>query len=266
MRTAARQVHRFLVEQRFYPVALFVLASCLLFLGRWLGSGGRTFAFMIWNLILACIPYGLSFVAAAIDRGAWRWRGLAVAAAAVPWLAFLPNAPYLVTDLLHLRTITGVPVWYDAAMFACFAWAGCLLGVASLDSMRRLLAARVGGALSHAAALVVMGLCALGIYLGRVVRLNSWDLVLRPRHVLSNLWFAVHSREAVLFTMLFSGFLLLCYLTIAALDLRDDPRASALRSGRSACRATGTTRGASRGQSSSNAGACSRRSGRRCSA
>jgi len=216
MRNAARQVHGFLVEQRFYSATLFTAAACVLFVGRCLGSGGRAFTFMIWNLFLACIPYGLSFFAAAIDRAPWRWRGLAAGALAVPWLAFLPNAPYLVTDLLHLRSSAGVPIWYDVGMFACFAWAGCLLGVASVESMRRLLAARVGAPLAYAAALLVSGLCALGIYLGRVVRLNSWDLLLRPRLVFSDIYLAARSREAILFTLLFSGFLLLCYIALAS--------------------------------------------------
>jgi uncharacterized membrane protein len=224
MHAALRRLHSFLIDQRFYSVALLSGAATVLMFGRWVGSGSRTFTFMLWNLTLAAIPYILSFAASALDRSPWRGRGVVIAALAAPWLAFLPNAPYLVTDLLHLRTHTPVPVWYDVAMFACFAWAGCLLGVASLESMRRLLAARVGAALSHAAALVTVGLCSLGIYLGRIVRLNSWDVVLRPRRVLVDVWFAAHSREGVLFTLLFSGFLLVCYLAIVLPGLPGDRR------------------------------------------
>lgn len=228
MNNRVLRLHRFLNEQRFYAATLVVLASCVLFAGRCWGSGRRTFAFMLWNLILACIPYGLSFLAAALDRSSWRWRWVGLVALALPWLAFLPNAPYLVTDLLHLRTVTQIPVWYDAAMFACFAWAGCVLGVASLDSMRRLLALRVGRLLSYVAASLVGGLCALGVYLGRVVRLNSWDLVLRPKRVLLDIWLSAHSREGVLFTLLFSGFLFVVYASLAAPEpASNEPHASA---------------------------------------
>ncbi len=226
MRRAVCAFHAFLIEQRFYSVALFVGAACVLLLGRWWASGSRTFAFMLFNLVLAVIPYVLSFVAAAVGRAPWRGRGVVIAALAVPWLAFLPNAPYLVTDLLHLRTATHVPVWYDVAMFASFAWSGCLIGVASLDTMRRLLAERVGALVAQVTALGVVGLCSLGIYLGRVVRLNSWDLVLRPRRVLLDIWTAAHSREAVLFTLLFAGFLAVCYVSLALPGWRPGLRAA----------------------------------------
>jgi uncharacterized membrane protein len=218
----ARRLHRFLIEQRFYPVTLAATAAVALLAGRWVGSGATTFRFMLWNLFLAGIPYGVSLLSAALDRSGWRGRGVALLLLSAPWLAFLPNAPYLVTDLLHLRTVTSVPVWYDAAMFASFAWAGVLAGVASLETMRKLLASRVGAMPSYAASLGVIGLSALGIYLGRVVRLNSWDLALRPERVLLKTWAAVHSREALLFVLLFSGFFLVCHVTLTAPSRLED--------------------------------------------
>ena len=77
------------------------------------------------------------------------------------------------------------------------------------------------GRAARAASVAVVGLCALGIYLGRVVRLNSWDVVLRPRRVAATVWTALHSREAALFTLLFGGLLLVGYLALTAPERHD---------------------------------------------
>jgi uncharacterized membrane protein len=215
------RLYAFLQEQRFFAVALPSVAACTLLAGRYVGAGSRDFRYMLWNLFLAWIPYTCSFAAAALQRTTHPRRGLLVALAGAAWLAFLPNAPYLVTDLFRLRSPTPVPVFYDVAMLAMFAWSGCILGAASLHAMRRVIESVAGPVVGHVAALSTVGLCGLGMYLGRVVRLNSWDLALRPGHVLQHAAGAVQSREGILLTLLFGGFFFVCYATMSA------PRAAA---------------------------------------
>jgi hypothetical protein len=99
-------------------------------------------------------------------------------------------------------------------------WSGCILGAASLHAMRRVLERAVGPLVAHGAALLAVGLCGLGMYLGRVVRLNSWDLALRPRSVLTHAASAVQSREGLLLTLLFGGFFFVCYATMGEGGLR----------------------------------------------
>ncbi len=129
-------------------VASSALAVALL-VGRYATTGEWVFLWMVWNLFLA-------------------------------WLLFLPNAPYMVTDLLHLRPRAGVPLWYDALLLFTFAWAGCVLGFASLSVVHR----RVEAWLGRAAGWAVVGgvglLSGFGIYLGRFLRWNSWDVLTRP--------------------------------------------------------------------------------------
>jgi uncharacterized membrane protein len=211
-----RLAYDFLLEQRFFTVALPSAAACTLLAGRFVGSATHEFRFMAWNLFLAWVPYACSFAAAAIQRTSLRQRGVLVALAGAAWLAFLPNAPYLVTDLFRLRSETHVPLFYDVAMLAMFAWSGCILGATSLHTMRRVLEEALGTVAAHVAALFIIGLSGLGIYLGRVVRLNSWDLALRPHDVLAHAAGAVQSREGVLLTLLFSGFFFVCYATMTA--------------------------------------------------
>jgi uncharacterized membrane protein len=175
------KLHGILTEHRFYPLlASSTLAAVLLALRISL-SGRLTLAFLAWNLALAWIPWLCSTVACTARSRA----GTVVAG--VVWLAFLPNAPYLVTDFLHLHQRAAIPLWYDIALLASFAWAGCLLAVVSLRAMHVLVTRRFGGPAGWAFVAGATGLTGLGIYIGRFLRWNSWDLAVRPGAVLEDL-------------------------------------------------------------------------------
>jgi uncharacterized membrane protein len=251
-----RLFHRFLLEQRFYSVVIASAAACVLFVGRVVGGFTRDFRFMLWNLTLAWVPYGLSLAATAIDRAELsrvdplsylgplsssvqhplprlaRWRGpvrrraALIAAMGVAWVAFFPNAPYLVTDLLHLRAWTPIPAWYDVGMLGMFAWSGCLLGVASLQAMEALAIKHAGRRAGFALVLLVAAASGAGIYLGRVVRLNSWDLLLNPGQVTPIVLSSMGRREGILFSLVFSGFFSVCYLTMRARRVEPPPAAT----------------------------------------
>ncbi|MEL6348888.1 MAG: DUF1361 domain-containing protein, partial [Myxococcota bacterium] len=157
-----------------------------LLLGRVYWTEEILFLAMGWNLLLAWIPFALSAaMLSARHLKVARWVLLPVLAAI--WLVFLPNAPYLVTDLIHLRERAPVPYWYDIAMLGMFASTGLLLGVRSLEHVHRLLERPLGAALSWSVIIVISGLCGLGIYLGRFLRWNSWDLATRPEAVLTDI-------------------------------------------------------------------------------
>src|SRR5919204_4969953 len=91
-------------------------------------TGDPYFRFLAWNLILAWVP--LLFALAAYVRALTR-EDATVFVLLVPWLLFFPNAPYLLTDFIHLGE-GPAPLWYDALMLSAFAWTGLLLGFASL--------------------------------------------------------------------------------------------------------------------------------------
>jgi uncharacterized membrane protein len=114
-----------------------------------------------------------------------------------------------------------VPIWYDVVLILVFAWNGLLLGLVSLDLVRREVRRRFGDLWGWTMAVVVIGLCAFGISLGRFQRWNSWDLFSQPVSLLSDVtsrlltpW--AHPRTAAT-TVLLSTFLLLAYLTLVAL-------------------------------------------------
>jgi uncharacterized membrane protein len=177
--------HRFLRQHLFYPLALSSLLACAILAARIVRIERFSFMFMVWNLILAWIPYLLSLGAVRIQQrwpGAW-WLLLPTGAM---WLLFFPNAPYIMTDFLHLRERPPVPLWYDLGLLAAFAWSGFFLAVASLQVMQRLVRRVAGATMSWLFVLCVVGLSGIGVYLGRFERWNSWDIVFAPHAVVAD--------------------------------------------------------------------------------
>src|SRR6185437_2813015 len=96
------------------------------------------------------------------------------------WLLFFTNAPYIATDFVHLQHDPLSPYWYDAVTIAAFAWTGVLLGFASLFLMQTVVRQWRGVVSGWVFAGVAIALGSLGIYLGRFLRLNSWDALEHP--------------------------------------------------------------------------------------
>ncbi|MFT7578453.1 MAG: putative membrane protein [Myxococcota bacterium] len=197
-------------------VLVLVLAtavSCLLVALRAAYSGRATYNFLYWNLFLACIPVAAAYGTIVVWRRTKR-RWLA-ALAAVIWLAFFPNAPYIITDLMHLRSTRGAPLWMDLLMVSTSAWTGLLLGLGSLALMHRLWldsgrSARWGWFLT-AVASVAAG---FGVYLGRFLRWNSWDLVTRPVDLLHEAFVHFGGPRIFAFSLAFGLVMWVAYLAL----------------------------------------------------
>jgi len=213
------RLHAFLQRQGFYPVVISSLLCVGLYFTRVVI--GRTWAFysMLWNLFLAWVPYLSSVWAMHLhERYPRRWWALLLPFAIA--LAFFPNAPYIVTDFLHLRALRGIPLWFDTGMLATFAWTGIVLGVYALKLMQEIVKAWVGRWLSWGFVLTVLGMSGMGIYLGRFLRWNSWDLVLQPRAILYDIAVRLRDPSGHLstygVTLMFAALMFVCYLALTA--------------------------------------------------
>jgi uncharacterized membrane protein len=206
------------IQQALYPLLLSSFLACLLFAVRYYFTGSRGYSFLVWNLFLAWLPYLASFLASYLCQPPRRWWPLLILGPL--WLAFLPNAPYILTDLIHLRHRPPVPIWYDTLLIASFAWTGLFLAVFSLRAMQLQVKALAGRLAGWLFVLSVVGLTGLGVYLGRFMRWNSWDLLFNPQAVLADIvtWLANPLSHLHTFGVisLFACFLLICYLTIVA--------------------------------------------------
>ena len=133
-----------------------------------------TYVFIAWNLFLACIPLIISQKIVGVKN---RWKILLLFCA---WLLFLPNAPYIITDFLHLKQRPPIPYWYDILLLFSAALNGLLLGLASLLTVEKFLIDRYGNKISTLLIFCSFFLCSFGIYIGRYLRWNSWDIITNP--------------------------------------------------------------------------------------
>ena len=174
-------------------------------------AGHHYYAFMLWNLFLAAIPLGLSLCLRRINSLTLALPLLAV------WLLFFPNAPYVLTDLLHLNEHNGnVPKWLDLLMLLSFALVALWFGFQSLHIVQHWFARKFSHATAWCVTLGSLGLSGFGVYLGRFDRWNSWDLLHRPASLLSRIASYVldplaHTRTWG-FTLGFGTLLILAYL------------------------------------------------------
>ena len=204
--------------------ALFVVlgsgsAMCLaLVAGRTVYSHTGHFQFLIWNLFLAWIPpvlAALIYRIAILRRDPARWI---VVPAALVWLLFFPNAPYIVTDFVHLGQFhDNVPGWFDVMLVAWYAWTGLLLGVVSLRLMQEIVARAKGNTAGWLFVVLVTAAGSVGIYLGRFLRWNSWNLFRAPLALADTGWDRVSRPDAgelmLGFAVLFALLFLFVYVT-----------------------------------------------------
>ena len=212
------------------PVSRLVVASVgfavALIAARIAVPGDLQFAFLLWNLFLASVPLVLSRGLARFERPGWLALGVGSA-----WLLFFPNAPYILTDLVHLRVRPEAPYWFDLVLLLAAAWSGMLVGMVSLaevhGTVRRWHGARAGWSVAVGA--LVLG--SSGVYLGRVLRWNSWDVLTAPGALLGDeaapqLDPIGHTRAEGM-TLQFSVLLTLCYLALRPLTDRATAAADA---------------------------------------
>jgi len=183
--------------------------------------------FLVWNLFLAWIPLLLALRIESMHeremlQGGRFW------ATAVAWLLFFPNAPYIFTDLIHLKPLAKPLWWTDMILILLFAVTGLVLAFLALHRMHRVVAARRGWVVGWMFVVAVAFLSGFGVYLGRFERWNSWDVIANPFGLMADSFNALHLRSAK-FTILFGLFLATAYSLLYSLTLlRPAPRVPAL--------------------------------------
>jgi len=204
--------------------ALLVLALASGFCGmlavaRVFYTGRGAYIWLGWNLVLAWVPLLLALAISRRHAPGARPSWPPSVALGAAWLAFFPNAPYLVTDLIHLRSRDSMPLWYDAMMVFAFALTGVCLAFLSLWLVHRLVERRFGRWAGWGFVATVAGLSGFGVYLGRYPRWNSWDVVARPGELLADL--ASHVRDpdprAFGVTLMMAALFGIAYLMLFAL-------------------------------------------------
>ncbi|MEO6287989.1 MAG: DUF1361 domain-containing protein [Dyadobacter sp.] len=170
-----------------------------------------------WNLFLSWIPLIIAFSADSLSKR-FESNVFLLTILSLAWIAFLPNAPYMITDLAHLtvdyqRDLT----WHDIIMLFSYAEVSLFNGLVSLywihRSWRRVFEKRTANILL----VISLPLAGFGVYLGRVRRMNSWDVIHEPRAILNNLLESILDRTAWVFSMEIGMLLGILYLVLWAI-------------------------------------------------
>lgn len=162
------------------------------------------FSFLLWNLFLAIIPYAISELLKKMQPS----KNTLLFSIGI-WMLFLPNAPYIITDFVHLPKST--MLWFDLFLIFSFANTGLLLAIISINDIYKILKERFTVKIANRFITVTTILCGFGIYLGRFLRLNSWDVFTNPFSVLqtsflslthSTMWFVTIGFASLLWILL----------------------------------------------------------------
>ncbi|MGE5559140.1 MAG: DUF1361 domain-containing protein [Bacillota bacterium] len=209
---------------RTFAVLGFSSLACavMAFLLRWYTQ--RPYIFLLWNLFLAWIPLFISFAVYFLHNnfpaGPRALKRAVLLSAGFLWLLFYPNASYIVTDLIHWKAGSSSLMWYDLLLYLSVAWLALVLGFISLYLLQELIASCCGKPAGWLFVLGVSGLSSFGIYLGRFLRFNSWDIFTHPaemiRHIFDHLNDPYPHPRPLSFSLFFLAFSLFGYLIFYA--------------------------------------------------
>ncbi|SDS03263.1 DUF1361 domain-containing protein [Winogradskyella sediminis] len=202
---------KILIQERFKTLSLITVAllfSSILLMVRMKLNKSYAFLFLIWNVFLAIIPYAITMYLNTTSKLSKLKLGFWFMA----WLAFLPNAPYIVTDLIHIRIGNDALLWLDVLVVLSFALSGLLVFYISLLDMQTLVKSIFKTLPIEMMSIAILFLCGFGVYLGRFLRYNSWEIISGPQYlfidILNMIIAPFQHFEAWLFTFGFSAFLI----------------------------------------------------------
>ena len=164
-----------------YILALIIasVVAELLFSFNVISNHDLSFDYLSWNLLLAWIPLILAIrLTAVLRHKRWSsWEGLLLTSL---WLLFLPNSFYMISDYIHLTTVSLNNAVYDALILTSFIYIGVILGFSSLFLIHLHLTRRLSTRESSVWVAVILFICSAGVYFGRDLRWSSWDVLINP--------------------------------------------------------------------------------------
>jgi len=194
-------------------ITLTILAVALNIL-RIIIWGKMSFVYILWNIFLAFIPFIISSLLLLFSNER-KLKKIIFIFGIILWLIFIPNAPYLVTDFIHLGTTRSIPVIYDVFLLFSSASVGLILGFQSLFHIEQIIKMKYSTQITSLIMGFIIFIISFGIYLGRFLRFNSWDVFINHTSLIKNVW-KIFSQskthiEVYLYTLLFFVFLALSY-------------------------------------------------------
>lgn len=175
---------------------------------RFLATASLFYGFLIWNLILAAVP--MIVTNWLIENPKTSQTKMLFLLSAI-WLLFLPNAPYIITDFLHFKTARGMPDWFDLLLLMSFSWSGMTIGFLSMSDMHQIWETRFNTKTGWIFISCCCLLSGFGMYLGRFLRYNSWDIISNPFELFTDIPLLLCELRTIGFSLGYGIFLLLTY-------------------------------------------------------
>lgn len=169
-----------LTSRKEYILLLSTMFSLGMQFFRIVYTGSLFYSILVWNLFLAFLPLLISSLMLKMRLKKW----VVYLVPGLLWLLFLPNAPYILTDFVHLDRSHSIPHWFDLMLIMSFSWTGLLYWLISMFQFNTLLRRLAGFDAGFLINQAVILLTSVGVYLGRYGRFNSWDVFFRPFEIL----------------------------------------------------------------------------------
>lgn len=211
---------KILILNRFKIISILSLSmvlSVVLLMVRMKLNHSFFYLFLVWNLFLAVIPYAITTYLISLPN----IKRISLLFYGSIWLLFLPNAPYIITDLLHLRLSSIHFMWLDVLLVTSFAFNGMMLFFLSLMDMELILNKHLSTKTIGYLTTCVCILTGFGMYLGRFLRYNSWEIIQHPSALFTDIIDIIIQpslhMEAWIFTGSFGLFLIVGFWLFKAL-------------------------------------------------
>lgn len=190
---------------KLYTQIIFLISFCLMLLiTRIILNESQAYLFLVWNLFLALIPLMISHYLFTRKLHYSKYKLLVISGI---WVLFLPNSPYMITDFAHIIHSRPASIWLDILLLFSFAFSSLLFGLISINQMFNIFKQRWSLRIANMLLILTCFSCGFGVYLGRVLRFNSWDIITSPLSILKKSVLSYSNTTAWFMTLGFGCFL-----------------------------------------------------------
>ncbi|HEY5589286.1 MAG TPA: DUF1361 domain-containing protein [Candidatus Paceibacterota bacterium] len=204
-------MYKIIIPKFIIPIVIVAVTLNILRVIIW---GKVSFVFILWNIILAFIPYVISSLLLVYIKKE-NFNKIIFTIGCILWLLFIPNAPYIITDFIHLGDTRSIPLLFDILLLFSSTIIGLYFYFRSLFHIEHIITMKYSSKTTSLIMGVIILLISFGIYLGRFLRFNSWDIFFNHISLAKNI-LKIFSRSSTdfgvyLYTGLLFLFLLLFY-------------------------------------------------------
>lgn len=204
-------INTYLSNKKTNTLLLFLTIYCgTLLLFRAKISHSIFYFFLVWNLFLGAVPYLILAFAKEKVQLLENLKTRIIVLLCL--LVFLPNSFYILTDFVHLKKGNLELFWFDLILLFSFASLGFLFGLLSIKEFKNCFSLFYSNKTISISIVIICLLSGFGIYLGRFLRFNSWNIITNPFQLFLDSLETLFTLEAIQFSIFYGSFIYITYL------------------------------------------------------